>query len=281
MTHALAGAVALGATLDGGAAAAGPFAPEPPRRVLSMNLCTDQLALLVAAPGQLISVSYLSHDPRSSVMAAEAAALPANHGLAEDIVLMRPDLVLAGQFTHTGSTAMLQRLGARVEVFAPDESLEDIRSNLRRMGILLGREEQAEAVIARFDADLAALASMPAPALRTALYAANGYSPGDASLAGSILRAAGLVNVAADLGLGAGGFLMLEDLLLSDPDLLVLHERHSRPSRAEEVLTHPALRALTAHRATETMADSDWICGTPYVARAIARLRATARDARK
>ena len=29
-----------------------------------MNLCTDQVAMLLAAPGQLISVSDLAQDPR-------------------------------------------------------------------------------------------------------------------------------------------------------------------------------------------------------------------------
>ena len=40
-----------------------------PRRVVSMNLCTDQVAMLLAAPGQLISVSDLAQDPRMSPMA--------------------------------------------------------------------------------------------------------------------------------------------------------------------------------------------------------------------
>ena len=44
-------------------------AASVPRRVVSMNLCTDQMAMLVAAPGQLFSVSFLAADPVSSVLA--------------------------------------------------------------------------------------------------------------------------------------------------------------------------------------------------------------------
>ena len=63
-----------------GTAASGAAAPavavgRPPARVVSINLCTDQLALLLAAPGQLLSVSWLSQDPQSSMLAAAAARL--------------------------------------------------------------------------------------------------------------------------------------------------------------------------------------------------------------
>ena len=53
-------------------ALAGPVAAQPPQRVVSMNLCTDQLAMMLAGPGQLISVSHLGHDPAVSPMAAQA-----------------------------------------------------------------------------------------------------------------------------------------------------------------------------------------------------------------
>lgn len=252
-----------------------PAMAEPPARVLSMNLCTDQLAMLVAGPGQLISVSYLAHDPRASAMAEEAAAFPANHGLAEDILRLRPDLVLAGAYTTPVTVAILQRLGLSVEIFQPENDMEGIRANLRRMGDVLGRQDEAVVIIDRFDADLAALAAEPGDRRRAAIYAATGYSSGENSLAGAILHEAGLANVAAELGLAQGGFLPLERLVLADPDLVVTGKRYPRASRAEEMLDHPALRAITAEAGARALSDSDWVCGTPHVLRAIARLKET------
>ncbi|WP_354002086.1 hypothetical protein [Pseudotabrizicola sediminis] len=63
----------------------GPVLAASPQRVVSINLCTDQLAMLLAEPGQLISVSFLAQDPRSSVMVDEALACPANRALAEEV----------------------------------------------------------------------------------------------------------------------------------------------------------------------------------------------------
>lgn len=88
----------LGALVWLGGALAVPAA-EPPARVVSMNVCTDQLAMLVARPGQLHSVSWLAADPAMSVLANEAEGLRLNRGLAEEIFLMKPDLVIAGTFS--------------------------------------------------------------------------------------------------------------------------------------------------------------------------------------
>ena len=54
------------------------MADPAPRRVVSINLCTDQLAMMLAAPGQLVSVSQLAGDPHSSAMAeaGEASEAP-------------------------------------------------------------------------------------------------------------------------------------------------------------------------------------------------------------
>lgn len=249
---------------------------EPPARVVSMNLCTDQMALLLAEPGQLVSVSWLSQDPRASALAEAAAALPANHGQAEEIALLRPDLVLAGAYSGGATVALLRRMGHPVEVFAPEESLADIRTNLTRMGRLLGREAEATALVAEFDARLEALTGEPLsePRPRAALYAANGYTSGDRSLSGAILHAAGYDNIAAELGIDSGGVLPLEQLVLAAPDLVVRSGRQPGASRAEEILDHPALRRLLDRAPSEVLSEADWICGTPSVLDAIARLRA-------
>jgi len=57
-------------------------AQTAPLRVVSMNLCTDQLAMMLADKGQLISVSAITTDPNMSSMAEAARAYPINHAQA-------------------------------------------------------------------------------------------------------------------------------------------------------------------------------------------------------
>ncbi|PVH30173.1 ABC transporter substrate-binding protein [Pararhodobacter oceanensis] len=253
---------------------------SPPARVVSMNLCTDQLALMVAAPGQLVSVSYLAVEQAVPPLAEAARALHGNRGLAEEIYRLRPDLILTGPYTAMTTVAMLERLGLQVERFPLLPSFDAIVEDLRRMGRLLHREERAAELIAQFTRDRETLAARIAgqPQLRAAVYSAQGWTAGAQTLEGEILAAAGLVNIAGELGLGWGGFLPLEALLLADPDRLILgradgggggREGHSQ---ARALLAHPALRGSRAFRAGAASNDSGWICGTPYVLEAAARL---------
>ncbi|CAM3240272.1 iron complex transport system substrate-binding protein [Paracoccus aminovorans] len=250
-----------------------PVAADAPRRVVSVNLCTDQLAMMLAAPGQLVSVSYLARDPASSAMPEAAAGLPLNHGLAEEIFLLRPDLVLAGTWTTPATVDLLRRVGVPVAVFQPEDDLAGIRANIRRMGEVLGREAEAEALIARFEADLARLDDAPAPRPRAAIYAANGYTLGSDSLAGQIVILGGHANIADELGLAGGGTLPLESLLLSQPDLLILGRRYPGHSRGEDMMDHPALRSVMRDTPFVVMSDPDWVCGTPRILRAAQSLR--------
>ena len=245
----------------------------PPARVVSINLCTDQLALGLAAPGQLVSVSRLAHDADSSIMVDAARALPVNGSGAEEVFLLAPDLVLAGTFTAHDTVQMLRDLGIRVEVFAPAQSLTDIPILLDRMGAVLGRQSQAAAQIAAFDRDLATLQDAPTRRPRAALYYVNSYTLGDHSLAGDILNAAGFDNIATEAGLTTGGTLPLEQLILLQPDVIVQGRDYPGQARAEDNLTHPALRALTNTRIVGTLTDRDWICGTPHVLNAVRAMR--------
>jgi len=239
---------------------------------VSINLCTDQLAMLLAAPGQLVSVSDLAADPHSSAMADTARGYPVNQGRAEEVYLLAPDLVLAGTYTDPATVQMLRRVGLRVEQFDTAKSLSDTRDRIAQMARVLGREDAGAALIAKFDADLAVLETKTGTRPRAALYHPNGYTLGGGTLADDILRAAGFRNLAAELGHRGGGTLPLEQLVMAAPDLLISAAPLPGASRSEAVLGHPALDALRKGRAGLRITSPDWICGTPHVLNAVERL---------
>jgi iron complex transport system substrate-binding protein len=254
-------------------------AQNTPERVVSVNLCTDQLALMLAEPGQLVSVSRLAHDPDSSVMVDAARAVPSNGSGAEEVYLLAPDLVLASTFTAPATVNLLRDLGIRVEQFAPAQALSDVPDRLRRMGRALGREAEAARLIANFENELARFAEdVPADRPRAALTYVNSFSSGSATLAGDILRVAGFDNVADEIGLSGSGKLLLEDLVLLDPDVIIQGRDYPGAARAEDNLAHPVLRALKGTRVDRDITDRSWICGTPHVLEAVAALSALRLD---
>ena len=258
---------ALAVALLGAAAASA----GPPERVVSINLCTDQLAMMLAAPGQLVSVSHIAADPRVSPQAEAAAQYRLNHGQAEEVHAMAPDLVLAGPYTSRYAVNLLRRLGVEVRELPVAERLEDIPETIAQIGAWLGRDAAAAALITEFEAGLDRLARAPDESVRAVLHYANNYTSGAGTLADQILRLAGFANIAAEDGLTGGGTLPMERIVMLDPDLVISGQRYPGASRAEAVLDHPAMEALRARRAGG-VSDADWVCGTPYVLRALARL---------
>lgn len=266
--------------------AGGPLAgsaAEPPKRVVSMNLCTDQLALLLAAPRQVVSVSKLARDPAMSTMSKEAAEVAVNWGRAEEIFVLDPDLVLAGTFTTRTTVAMLRRLGFRVEEFEPESSFADLRAHVLRMGALLGREERAAEVVAAFDADLAVIeATRPAAGDRplAVAYYAGGRTSGTGTLVDEVMRAAGLRNLAVERGVAGTGVLPLETLVTARPEVVVggVPDRRG-PALAHQNYRHPALRAVTDPQGgMVTVDDRLTICGGPFTLDAVRRLAAVAKE---
>lgn len=257
-------------------AGAAPPAFAKPQRIVSMNLCTDQLAILLADPENIASVSYLAVDAQASGLAREAERFPINHGLTEEVLPLDPDLVLAGSFTTRPTVFLLRRLGYSVVEMPAASSLEDVRTNIRTVADAVGEPERGEVMIAEMDRKLAAHALLPTGGVQplAALYWANGYSSGEGTLANAAVAAAGFRTLGTALGFKGTSQLPLETLLTTDPDLLIVGRERDGEALATELLKHPALKQAFATRPRVSVPDHLWICGTPLVVDAIARLAA-------
>ena len=251
---------------------------DAPKRVVSLNLCTDQLAMLLARPGQLISVSHLAADETLSLMSTEANQLMINHGLAEEIFRMDPDLVLAGKYTTRATVNLLRRLGKPVEEFDPASSFGDIAANTMRLGRLLGNREAAERLIARMWTEVSALSRDPAqsrPVLGS--FGTNSYTSGAGTLENDVVGKAGFRHLGDDIGITGTTRLPLEALVLANPDYLMIWDRHrTSRSRSAAVLTHPALDARFGEERRISADTRYWILRYPPYRRgyqALARKR--------
>ncbi len=250
-------------------------ASAKPERIVSMNLCTDQLVMLLADRERIASVSFLAADPHVSALAGEVGGLRLNHGLAEEIMLMNPDLVISGTFTTRPTVFLLRKLGYPVVEVPVASSLDDIRSNIRAVAEAIGELARGEAMIAAFDSKLPPLAAARAgPRPMAVLYWANGYTSGQDTLVNAAVEAAGFRTLGRELGLAGTSQLPLETLLAAKPDILILGRDRDEPALATETFWHPALQRAFATRPRISVPDHLWVCGTPFIADAIARLAA-------
>lgn len=260
-----------------GAAAAAPFpaAPAPaaevppPRRIVSMNPCTDVLVWMLAERNRIVSLSHLAADPEVSPIAGEVHVANLNHGEAEEILPLSPDLVFNGPFSHRATTLLLRHLGLRVVEVDAANSLADIRRQVREVGRIIGAPARAEALIARMDARIAALAPAPGGRRPTAMnYEPNGFSAGAGTLIGDIIAHAGFTLPGGDAGYRA---VSLEGLVADPPDVLILDASYTgAPTLATAILDNPVLKRLPSRRVS--IPNRLWVCGTPAVTKAMVML---------
>ena len=239
-------------------------------RAASLDLCSDELALLLAAPGQLVSVSKLGADPRETALAPRAGGIHRNAGHIDGIAALAPAVVLvSGGIGGVYGAELARRLGARVVTLPYPRSITGVRANIRAAAAALGQRARGEAVIARFDATLGAVPPQLAPAL---LVGGGGVTPD--GLAAELLRHAGLRQVTG------GETVRLEALLAAPPEVLILSRYHPGEGSLNAAwLRHPALARLPVSMRRLATDGRAWTCMGPLVADEVARLRAAARRA--
>ena len=262
-------AAALMATLAPPATAA----DGKPRRIVSLNLCTDIIVLSLVPRERIRALTLNASIPITSPIAGEIAGLKLTRGHAEEVLALDPDLVLTGTYTTAATTALLHRLGRRVEVVPLATDFAGIRSVIKQVAAAVGEPERGDAMIADFDRALAATYAPFAQRPSAMVYQVGGLVSGTESLIDAILRAAGLENAADTAQLGPGGRIALETMLAAPPDLVVLAQTAStyRTPVADNV-RHPALAQLLEKRANLYLPMSLWLCGTPHVVHAVTAL---------
>jgi iron complex transport system substrate-binding protein len=267
----LAAALALAATAAAAEQPPAVAAKPIPTRIVSLNLCTDQLLIALADAQRIAAVSGLAGNPALSVVAAAARTLPTTRGDAEDVLRRNPDLVLAGPIL-TPTALLLQRAGVAVIVVPLAADLDGVRRAVRLVASAVGAAARGEAMIADFDARLAGMPAA-APAPTAVVYEIGGRVLGRGSLADAVLAAAGFRNAADGYRLSRGGEVPLETLVLTPPDVLVLaSEEGEYRSVVADNLRHPVLNILRATRPVLVLPWRYWLCGTPHIAEAIAAL---------
>jgi iron complex transport system substrate-binding protein len=202
-----------------------------PKRVLSLNLCTDQMLLALASHGQIHALSPFSRDKQRSFAHIKALAYPQISGRIEEILREKPDLVLLGAFDKQGSEAIFARHAIKTHRVDEITSLVAAFKELSRLGEVLGTARQSNALIEAIKAEI-----KPQKSPITAIaFERRGYVSGKMSLLGDILAKSGYI-----LPVTTSGFISLEKLIRTNPQRLVLFA-HESEDQGAALLQHEAV----------------------------------------
>ena len=260
----------MGLALSGGAASA---ASLP--RLVSMNVCTDQLVLTLADPEQILGLSRFSRDGWQS-KAGDLSRYPVLSGGAEDVLLIRPDIVVASAFDKRSTRELLKTKGLRLAELTVPRTLDEARQQIREAGDIVGHPDRAAAEIARLDAALArARGAVSERHYRVLPLSRRGWVAGSDSFVGSLLGETGLRSAAGDLGFAFGGFASLEAIVNLRPDFIVVAQAGDRArDDGQAFLLHPALERFYPPQKRIVIPERMTECGGVLLADALDALTA-------
>jgi iron complex transport system substrate-binding protein len=265
----LAGLVSAWAIAAPGCAAPARAAELP--RIASMNVCTDQLLLTLADPEQILGLSRYSRDRLQSWAADDARRYRILSGGAEDILVLKPDVVVASLFDKRATRELLKDKGLHLVEFDVPRSLHEVKDQIRSMGEITRHADRADVEIGKLDTAIArAREAVARKNVRVLPLSRRGWVSGTESLLSSLLTEAGLANAAGELGVAFGGFAPLETIVNIKPDFLVVSDAADRAEDdGSAFLLHPALQRFYPPSKRIVIPDRLTVCGGVMLADAL------------
>lgn len=243
------------------------LAADAALRVASLNLCTDELLLLLGQPRQIVSVSHLSHSPRETALWRKARRYPANDGKLESVLASRPQLILTMSGSGGARQALARRFGARLIELPYPSSPSDVAAQAEQVSRLLGRP----AASLPYRRQLARLLATRTPPEEGAFLGGGGLSLSPEGLGASWLSLVGFRQPAL-----RGGRLSLEGLATKPPKWLIRSNyRMDQASRGAAWLNHPLVTRLRSR--TLGTDGRAWTCGGLPMLSEVERLRSLRR----
>lgn len=210
-----------------------------PMRIVSLDYCADQFVLKFVPRERILAVSP-DGVKDFSYMRDAAAGLPTVRPVAEDVIVLKPDLVVRSYGGGPNAAAYFERVGIQVIEVGYAGDIEGVLANVERLADELGAAERGRQVVAETRARLAALADEESG--RDVLYVTpSGATTGPGSLIHEMMERAGLRNFEARAGWHS---IPLERLAYDRPDLLAgaFFDTADTSGNAWSAAKHPMLR---------------------------------------
>jgi iron complex transport system substrate-binding protein len=235
--------------------------------IVSTNPCADQLLLALAPPGRVAAISHYSQEAAATSIPLDVARrYRGTAGTAEEVIALKPDLVLASSFEPAATLAAYKRLGLKVLTLDSPTTIAASREQIRTVAAALGSQGAGEALIAQIDAAVAAAAPKDAARPAALLFISGNFANGGPTLLTELLERAGFSTPAAVMSRSVS----IEDIMRSPPAIILTPDRDGNAA---------TLRRRVLARAGVRVTEADFPrslinCGGPTIVPAVRRLAA-------
>ncbi|NVK17773.1 MAG: ABC transporter substrate-binding protein [Methylocystaceae bacterium] len=250
----------------------GPAQADKPKRIVSLSVCADQYVLGLVEPDRIAALSEDARNPHISLQYEKAKKITITRGTAEEILLLKPDLVIANRWRGLKTIEILRQSGVPVLMLSLPVTYNQIEAETRKVAEALGEMEQAEKLLFQLKNTMQLDAPIHGP--RAAYFMPGGYSAGQNTFVEMVLHAAGYRNLASELGLKGWSSLSLEELVLKKPDVLVMSFfTKGKYSLSTRLRQHSAMQELMKSTPVIDVPDKYWACGGWFLYKAIHYLK--------
>jgi len=229
-----------------------------PMRIVSLDFCADQYVLKMVEPERILAVSPDAAAP-FSYMRESAAGVRSVRSSAEDVMILKPDLVVRSYGGGPNAAAFFEKAGVPVLNVGWAGDVQGIKRVTSDMAKGLGAPERGADIVADMDARLAALKTQPQN--NKVLYMTpSGTTTGTGSLVHEMLEIAGLENFQTEPGWRT---LPLERLAYERPDMVAaaFFDTNKLEKDAWSAMRHPVARAQIKDLPTVALNGSWMSCG--------------------
>lgn len=226
-----------------------------PKRVLTLSLTFDVIALGLTPPETLVAVNLMAADPGLSCIADEVKESKTkllSYPL-ETVATLKPDLIIASTWTDRVTVQCFRDMGIPVVVCKGPETVEQVRETILLMAKVLREETAGRNVLAIMDAKLAETDKMiktqPGRKPVGMLVSQMTSYGGKGSMFDELCTKAGIVNGIAAMGLKNGELVTKEVVIASNPDFFLISADRKFTTvqgkkMQQEFLGDPALQHL-------------------------------------
>lgn len=262
-------------------AAAGCAAQPSPHGggIVSLNPCADAMLVELVPSGRIAAISHYSRDPAAASIAPELARrFPVNHGTAEEIVALRPDLAVIDSFASVSTREALARAGVKTLTLGWVNTIADSKAQIRELAMAVDAVPAGEAMIARIDEAVDA-ARTDRPAVPALLWIGGNTVNGAGTLLDEMMVKAGFSDHAAHYGLQGTGYLPIEHVVVDPPRVMLVPDQAGRDASSRAAQMRGWALARSGARVRQARFPRDLVnCGGPVIAKAMTRLAEVRRE---
>ncbi|MEO5866921.1 MAG: ABC transporter substrate-binding protein [Sphingomonas sp.] len=255
-------------------------APAAGGGIVSTNPCADAMLVALVPSSRIAAISHYSRDAASSSIPIDVARrFPTTAGTAEEVIALKPDLVVASSLTPAATRAAYARAGLKVLTFDSPTTIAASEAQVRDLAAAVGAGAAGEAMVARIEEALSKAVPSPLPgngnraAPSALLFIAGDIANGSGTLLDELMRRAGFSNAAAGYGLAFTGTLPIEAIVAHPPRVII-----SPGDGPTAALRRRVLDRIGAHVIEADFPRRLMNCGGPVIVPALARLAAIRRS---